>query len=287
VIEVRIPFGMKNGRLVVVDSVEKGLACNCTCPCCDAPLQARKGGYNQHHFSHVPSEIANGCKGAAETATHLMAKQIIEEERCFLFPRLEVSECLSDVNKKSHVHKEFIQSDALIEFDEVELEKHLGNIVPDVLAKQNNEQYIIEIAVTHVVSDAKKLKLKALGIPAIEMRIIGTDHTKAQLADLIMGQVKNKQWLFHPKTEQARSSARSILKNKLSQIKRTNKSTNNFYFANKYKESETLKVKPKTYGEVNWILCEYCRHYWSVSLKGIQEAKGMIICEKCNRGVKV
>jgi hypothetical protein len=286
VIDTRIPFGIKNGRLVVVDTVEKGLACNCTCPCCDSPLQARKGGSNQHHFAHVPSEIANGCKGAAETATHLMAKQIIEEERCFLFPRLEVTECLSDVNKKSHDHKEIIQYDALIEFDEVELEKHLGNIVPDVLVRQNDQLFIIEIAVTHVVSDAKKLKLKALGIPAVELCIKGTDHTKTQLAEMIMGQLTNKQWLFHPKTEQARNRARSILKNKLSLIKRTNKSKSDFYFAKKY-GNETTKVKAKSYGDLNWILCDYCRHYWSVSLKGIEEAEGELICGKCNRWVNV
>ena len=77
--EPRLTYGLdSNGRLVHVDDVLRGMACNCTCPGCGAPLIARKGEKKQHHFAH-----ANGadCAGARMTALHMLAQQIIEEEK--------------------------------------------------------------------------------------------------------------------------------------------------------------------------------------------------------------
>ena len=39
-------------RLVHIDEVERGLACNCICPCCEQRMIANKGEKNQHYFSH-------------------------------------------------------------------------------------------------------------------------------------------------------------------------------------------------------------------------------------------
>ena len=37
-----------DGKLVHVDSVPRGRACNCVCPCCYEPLEARHGGIRVH-----------------------------------------------------------------------------------------------------------------------------------------------------------------------------------------------------------------------------------------------
>ncbi|OWY39307.1 hypothetical protein CEK28_08810 [Xenophilus sp. AP218F] len=47
-----IPFGLKEDVLVEVNDVDQGLACGCVCPACRAPLVARKGQVNIHHFAH-------------------------------------------------------------------------------------------------------------------------------------------------------------------------------------------------------------------------------------------
>ena len=77
--ELKLTYGKnQDGRLVHVDDVPSGLACDCTCPECGAQLIARKGEKRQNHFAH-----ANGadCAGARMTALHMLAQQIIQEEK--------------------------------------------------------------------------------------------------------------------------------------------------------------------------------------------------------------
>ena len=77
--ELKLTYGKnQDGRLVHVDDVPSGLACDCTCPECGAQLIARKGEKRQNHFAH-----ANGadCAGARMTALHMLAQQIIQDER--------------------------------------------------------------------------------------------------------------------------------------------------------------------------------------------------------------
>ena len=50
---IKIPYALKNGTLVHVDSVERGLACGCLCLVCNNAVQARQGERKSHHFSHV------------------------------------------------------------------------------------------------------------------------------------------------------------------------------------------------------------------------------------------
>ena len=90
--EAQIPFGLKNGVMVQVSEVKSGLACDCVCPVCKRPIQARKGSKRAHHFSHDPSEETKTCEGAFETSVHLMAKQILSEDGFSITPELILKE---------------------------------------------------------------------------------------------------------------------------------------------------------------------------------------------------
>jgi Competence protein CoiA-like family len=73
---VKIPFGRDaNGKMVSIDAVIRGLACQCFCSACNAPLIARKGEKNQHHFAHYVE--TENCAEARETALHKFAKELI------------------------------------------------------------------------------------------------------------------------------------------------------------------------------------------------------------------
>ena len=67
-----IPFALKDGRIVHVDSVAGGRACGCTCPACEGALIARKGRIRVHHFAH---DVGNVCDG--ESALHATAKLLL------------------------------------------------------------------------------------------------------------------------------------------------------------------------------------------------------------------
>ncbi|MBU4485366.1 MAG: hypothetical protein KKD38_00420 [Candidatus Delongbacteria bacterium] len=51
--ELKLPFGMKDGKLVQVSDVEQGSKCGCICPACAQPLVARKGEINIHHKREI------------------------------------------------------------------------------------------------------------------------------------------------------------------------------------------------------------------------------------------
>ena len=42
----------RTGRMVYIDDVPNGLACNCICPNCKEQLLARHGMERAHHFAH-------------------------------------------------------------------------------------------------------------------------------------------------------------------------------------------------------------------------------------------
>lgn len=66
--EVKNPFGLRNGKHITVNDLredERGLACNCVCPLCKDPFEARLGAVRIHHFAHS----GEGCD---EIASYLM-----------------------------------------------------------------------------------------------------------------------------------------------------------------------------------------------------------------------
>lgn len=77
-----IPFALSvsTNRLVDINNVESGLACNCICPSCKMTLQARKGNEREHHFSHFDTAQVE-CSYSYWVSIRDMAKQIIHEAK--------------------------------------------------------------------------------------------------------------------------------------------------------------------------------------------------------------
>ena len=69
-----IPFGEKDGELVRVSMVERGLKCACICPLCKVSLVARKGSRKTHHFAH---QAGSSCDG--ETLLHYLGKNLMRD----------------------------------------------------------------------------------------------------------------------------------------------------------------------------------------------------------------
>lgn len=74
----------KNKNLVYIEDAGYGSKCECFCPHCGAPLDAKNGGsIREHHFAH---SHGHECKGAYETMLHLLAKEIILESGTIMLP---------------------------------------------------------------------------------------------------------------------------------------------------------------------------------------------------------
>lgn len=158
---LRVPFGLRDGRLHPPSQVENGLSCGCQCPECSARLIANhpRSGTKRPYFSHYR---ASPCPGGYETAVHWMAKQIIEEAGWLTLPP-----------KTVHVSVEIPDDDPI--HGEVPFPPHEANLIevaqeqaaerwrPDLTAKlKNGATLYIEIRVTHAVEEPKAESLDNL-----------------------------------------------------------------------------------------------------------------------------
>lgn len=147
-------YGMLNGRLTHISSVESGLRCECHCPHCEAPLVAKKGEINAHHFAHLSDAI---CDGAPETALHLFAKSLLAEEKKLIVPH----------------HK---LGSTLLTLDEVFVEPDLIHYRPDLQAHMDGELIDIEIKVTHGIEESKRDYVLKSGITMLEIDLSKVDR---------------------------------------------------------------------------------------------------------------
>lgn len=184
-----IPFGLRDGQLLHVDEVERGLECGCVCAGCKGPLVARQGAQNIHHFAHASGA---GCEGAYETALHLAAKAILEEEMHIVLPPVTTK------LENNRAPVEFApEKDHLI--DSVVLEKKLGTTIPDVIAVISGHKLAIEIKVTHGVDDEKLTRIEREGVSTIEIDLsdLPRNLDKDLICFHVVESVERKVWLYN------------------------------------------------------------------------------------------
>lgn len=151
---LRVPFGLKEGRLFSPNQVENGLSCGCQCPGCDAQLVANhpKSGTKRSYFSHYR---ASPCPGGYETAIHWMAKQIIEEAESVTLPAKSVPVRV-EIPSDAPIHGEVPFPPHEATLIEVAQERTAERWRPDLTATlKNGATLYIEIRVTHAVEEPK------------------------------------------------------------------------------------------------------------------------------------
>lgn len=181
----------KTRRIVGVDDVANGLACECLCPDCKQQLVAKNGGTKrEHHFAHY-----NGfdCARARMTALHLLAQQIIADRKAVMLP---------DYNG-DYYQKET----SYITFDEILLEKSCNGLRPDcigiVSGKDGADHRLwIEIRVTHEVDEKKQKTIKAADVSCIEIDLsdmLNTDYSADSVTQRLLEMKHDRVWINCPK----------------------------------------------------------------------------------------
>lgn len=167
-------------QLVHVDSVEKGSACQCYCPHCKSPLDAKNGGeIREHHFAHAHGHY---CEGAYESALHLLAKQIIKEQGGIMLPYSE------DGNRPS----------GFVQLKNVEVEKmdERYGIKPDVEGVMpDGRRLLIECLVTHKVADKKYRTIIENGLLCVEINLRYFELEKEYLREFLTQETDRRQWI--------------------------------------------------------------------------------------------
>jgi hypothetical protein len=181
-----------DGRKVHIDEVANGLACDCVCLKCGGKLVGRHGDVRQRHFSHYLATDGLGC---TETALHLAAKAIIQQEKRLILPQQ-----LAGMG---------LQLGSEVRFDSVSLEYRLGSgeegteIVADAYGHGAIDM-VIEIAVHHAVGHDKAEKIRRLGLPAVE--IVLTNSVSSlwdweTLRHAVVADPLRRRWINMPEPE--------------------------------------------------------------------------------------
>lgn len=178
-----------NDELVHIDMVQNGGACQCRCPKCKSLLDAKNGGLiREHHFAHSHGHF---CKGAYETALHLLAKQIILEQGGIMLPE-------SDDNNKPH---------GFVKLENIKVEQwdDTYKIRPDVEGFMNDgRRIIIECLVTHKVNDKKQKIIIDNNLLCIEIDLRWFELNKSVLQKFLTQETEDRKWI--EKREKTQSS---------------------------------------------------------------------------------
>lgn len=200
--EQNLIYGLKDGHLVHIDHVERGLACECICPACGERLLARKGKKMVHHFAH--RSLAS-CEYGYETTLHLMAKEILLEATSMWIPEIQIGSALWGDCRIAPAQE--------IRIDKVKLEQKTGSIIPDVIIWSRGKPFFVEIFVTHRVDEYKLAELERLGISAVEVNLNEMDRSisKKELARILLGEDERKEWVFNILERQYRKNLNRCL----------------------------------------------------------------------------
>jgi competence CoiA-like predicted nuclease len=133
------------------------------CPVCQKPVITKLGSQKVHHVAHKPG--SDCVLTNPESALHFNCKMHIArqlEKNNSIKLTEKCTSCYT--NKREIVWQE--------DWDEVRVERKVSDgLQPDVALWKNNQPLAaIEIFVTHAVDHEKSSRLKALGIPWIEIK---------------------------------------------------------------------------------------------------------------------
>ncbi len=189
-----------DGRIVHVRDVPSGLACGCHCPACGGRLIARRGKRVTAHFAH---EGDAACARAVETVLHLLAKEVLQEQRRLRLPAIEAE--ANRVRVETHPAQEVVFETAL-------LEQPLGGVTPDIIVRRGHRDLLVEIYVTHGCDEEKVAKIRALEISAIEidLRKLPRNATRADVEAAVIAKAPRR-WLFNPWVDEARRQVEAEL----------------------------------------------------------------------------
>ena len=190
--EPKLTYGKnQEGRLVHIEDVPSGLECNCVCPECGVKLIARKGKKNQKHFSHI-----NGadCAGARMTALHMLAQQIIQEEKKIRKPWFK--DYCKDPSKEIYFESVLLEQ----RFKTTEINRR-----PDCVGiiKNGDKQYEvwIEVKVKHAIDEDKRNDIIRHGAICMEIdlsSLLTERYTEDSVRKALFDVYDNKEWINYP-----------------------------------------------------------------------------------------
>lgn len=178
-IDANIPFGMKGAQLLAPLEVDRGLACGCRCPGCDAPLVAKHGfGHRQPHFAHYGVFPRVGC---AETAIHLYAKQALVKATQLHLPEWTGAAEMPNPPRARDAYGLMQRGEkvdwprCIVDVWGAEPERSRAGLRPDVVMQDADGELLVEVRVAHAVDHAKTQAVRRLDLRMVEIDLSKTN----------------------------------------------------------------------------------------------------------------
>ena len=165
------------GKMVHVDTVPRGLQCNCVCPYCHERLMARHGDVREHGFAHHSDNRGANLNICYMVILYKLAEQIVK------------------THKRIHAPSYYgIFPDKDLEFEIVKVDSRYDreDKQPDVIATtKDNKQYLIEFVFDYKVQHKKAIDYKNLNCIEIDLR----NQKLETLEKFLLFSTEEKKWL--------------------------------------------------------------------------------------------
>lgn len=215
--DLLLPFALRiaDGLFVSPDEVLRGRACNCVCPSCQNPVQARHGTERVWHFAHAK---AGNCAGAYAKSIHETAKQMLRDRKELLLPALTVTASATDA-----FHRLIQEIKTVFDAKHVTLDACLpGQIIddvsPDLVGTFSDRRLIVEITVFHRLMPEKQERLKKTGLAILEIDLAEfktKQVTRELLEAALFSRFDNRRWISHPAVSAAQKQIQDTLHQRL------------------------------------------------------------------------
>ena len=165
------------GKMVHVDTVPRGLQCNCVCPYCHERLMARHGDVREHGFAHHSDNRGANLKICYMVILYKLAEQIVQTHKRIHAPSYY------DIFPEKDLEFETVKVDSRYDREDKQ---------PDVIATtKDNKQYLIEFVFDYKVQHKKAIDYKNLNCIEIDLR----NQKLETLEKFLLSSIEEKKWL--------------------------------------------------------------------------------------------
>lgn len=223
---LKVPFGLKGGRMWRPQQVASGLACGCVCPACQSPLIAKAADSpsRRPHFAHFAE---SNCRAGYETALHKKAKELLSEHGSLVLPAWDGEEGMPNPPTMVDDEGRWIAGRRVdmparpVQLTAVRTEERQGDYIPDVIAQDEQGTLLIEIRVSHAVDALKRQRIQSEGRRLVEIDLskLHPDvvQDEDQLKHWVLAELSNRYWLACPDATEAWREALRDLKQQVAE----------------------------------------------------------------------
>lgn len=216
---LRVPYGLREGKMCAARDVPTGLRCGCVCVGCGQPLVAKNQGHKvRPHFAH---HVDRACPGGFESSIHHRAKELIVDKKILMLPAWDGDEAMPnppvalDSGGWLHEGRRVEVPPTVITLTDARPEVQRGDYRPDVVGMDRDGELLIEIRVTHAVGDQKARNVQSDGQRMLEIDLSAITFEDAENPELfehlVLNTPSNRIWISHPPATEAWRRSRAEL----------------------------------------------------------------------------